>query len=69
LLIRPDFLFLDEATSSLDDEGESLLYRLLRERLPQAAIVSIAHRPAVAQFHENRMRFTPNGEHMSLQAG
>ncbi|MSQ52081.1 MAG: ABC transporter ATP-binding protein/permease [Betaproteobacteria bacterium] len=55
LLHRPDYLFLDEATASLDEETEAVLYNLLRERLPMAAIVSIAHRPAVAGFHERKL--------------
>jgi putative ATP-binding cassette transporter len=54
LLHRPDFLFLDEATSSLDEATEAYLYGLLKERLPQAAIVSIAHRPTVAAHHDRR---------------
>src|SRR5690606_3424557 len=43
LLHRPDFLFLDEATASLDEPSEAALYRLLTERLPQTTIVSIGH--------------------------
>lgn len=61
LLHKPDYLFLDEATASLDEETEALLYRLLRERLPGAAIVSIAHRPGVADHHEHRLRFALGG--------
>ena len=34
LLHKPDFLFLDEATASLDEPSEAALYRLLQERLP-----------------------------------
>ena len=50
LLVKPDFLFLDEATASLDPEGEQKLYQLVADRLPGTAVLSIAHRPAVAQF-------------------
>ncbi len=57
LLARPDWLFLDEATASLDPEAEASLYRMLRERLPGATIVSIAHRPAVAGFHARHLVF------------
>lgn len=55
LLARPDWLFLDEATASLDSEAEAELYVLLRDRLPATTIVSIAHRPAVAAFHQRRV--------------
>ena len=55
LLAKPDWLFLDEATASLDPEAEAELYRTLRERLPNTTLVSIAHRPSVAAFHDRRM--------------
>jgi putative ATP-binding cassette transporter len=55
LLHRPDWLFLDEATAALDEAAEAELYTLLRERLPDAAIVTIAHRPSVAPFHDRRL--------------
>ncbi|HKT63046.1 MAG TPA: ABC transporter ATP-binding protein/permease [Burkholderia sp.] len=51
LLHKPDFLFLDEATSALDADNEARLYHLFAEQLPQAAIVSIAHRESLAAFH------------------
>ena len=51
LLAAPEWLFLDEATASLDPASEAAMYSLLKERLPATTIVSIAHRPAVAAFH------------------
>ncbi len=56
LLVQPDWLFLDEATASLDPEGERAFYETLRTKLPQASIVSIAHRPAVAEHHARALR-------------
>ena len=56
LLLKPAWLFLDEATASLDPEAEARFYRLLKDRLPGTAIISIAHRPAVAQYHERALR-------------
>jgi putative ATP-binding cassette transporter len=52
LLLRPDWLYLDEATASLDPEGEAELYHLLRTTLPDTTIISIAHRPEVARWHD-----------------
>jgi putative ATP-binding cassette transporter len=52
LLRMPDFLFLDEATSSLDVELEADVYRALINALPDAAIISVAHRPTVARYHK-----------------
>jgi vitamin B12/bleomycin/antimicrobial peptide transport system ATP-binding/permease protein len=54
LLDRPDWLFLDEATASLDPESEADVYRTLRQRLPRTTIISIAHRPSVAVLHDKR---------------
>jgi vitamin B12/bleomycin/antimicrobial peptide transport system ATP-binding/permease protein len=34
ILFKPDWLLLDEATASLDEPTERVVYRLLRERLP-----------------------------------
>ncbi|MGE0222171.1 MAG: ABC transporter ATP-binding protein/permease [Acetobacteraceae bacterium] len=57
LLAKPEWIFLDEATASLDPEAEAHLYRTLQERLPDATLVSIAHRPSVARFHQDRLVF------------
>ena len=55
LLTRPDWLFLDEATASLDPESEAELYTALREDLPATTLVSIAHRPTVARWHDRHL--------------
>lgn len=52
ILAEPDFLLLDEATASLDETSEASLYRLLRERLPNAAIISIGHRSSLRSLHD-----------------
>ena len=57
LLQRPDWLFMDEATASLDPEAESELYGTLRRQLPDTTIISIAHRPAVAALHDSSQVF------------
>jgi putative ATP-binding cassette transporter len=61
LLNRPDWLFLDEPTSALPDEAQAALYRLLKERLPGATLVSIGHRAELAQFHAQRLSWRGNG--------
>ena len=62
LLQKPDYLFLDEATSALDEDTERAMYQLMVQQLPQAAIVSIAHRSTVAAFHQRRLRYLPQDE-------
>jgi len=58
LLTRPEVLFLDEATSALDPDTEQWMYELVLRELPDAAIVSIAHREMVEKFHSIHWRFT-----------
>jgi vitamin B12/bleomycin/antimicrobial peptide transport system ATP-binding/permease protein len=51
MLARPQWLFLDESTSALDERLEGDLYRTLVERLPTTAIVSISHRSTLGVWH------------------
>ena len=61
LLLRPAWLFLDEATSNLDEPSQNALYELLNARLKQSTIISIAHRSDLAQYHDRsiRLQFIP----------
>ncbi|MBX9945201.1 MAG: ATP-binding cassette domain-containing protein, partial [Reyranella sp.] len=55
LVFRPDWLFLDEATASLDEANETAVYGVLKERLPGTTVVSIGHRPSLRQWHDRRL--------------
>ena len=59
LLHKPDFIFLDEATSALDEPSERDLYILIRERLPDAGIVSIGHRSTLKALHDREVQLVP----------
>ena len=61
LLRRPRWLFLDEASSALDEPSEQQLYVLLRARLPDTAIVSVGHRSTLAAFHARHLRLDGRG--------
>jgi len=52
LLAKPDWLFLDEATSSLDEPLEAEIYAAVRAALPTTTIVSIGHRSTLTQMHD-----------------
>ena len=67
ILHAPDYLFLDEATASLDEPSEAALYRLLEQRLGKATIVSIGHRATLAAFHRRRLSFDRDGDHYALR--
>ena len=58
LLLRPDWLFLDEATANLDPESEATLLHMLRERLPGTTMVSITHGPGAAEADDRLVRFS-----------
>ncbi len=60
LLQAPDYLFLDEATASLDEAAEAVLYRLLQERLKGTTIISIGHRSTLGAFHRRRVVLVPD---------
>ncbi len=52
ILKKPDWLFLDEATASLDDKAEQHMYSLIKKELSATTFVSIAHKNTVAPFHD-----------------
>jgi putative ATP-binding cassette transporter len=61
ILQAPDFLFLDEATASLDERSEAALYQLLQQRLPGATLVSIGHRSTLTDYHSRRLTLEREG--------
>lgn len=60
LVHEPDWIFLDQATNALDEVKEKRYYDLLRERLPNSGVISVAYRPGVAEFHDRRWALTPH---------
>jgi vitamin B12/bleomycin/antimicrobial peptide transport system ATP-binding/permease protein len=69
LLHAPDYLFLDEATASLDEPSEAALYKLLAEKLPQTTVVSIGHRSTLDAFHQRNISMVRDGDHFTLRDG
>ncbi len=67
LLHKPQYLFLDEATASLDEPSEAALYQLLKERLPATTMVSIGHRSTLDAFHQRDVTLARNGDRFNLQ--
>ena len=66
LLHRPRYLFLDEATASLDEPSEARLYRTLNEYLPETTIVSIGHRSTLHDLHDRKIELMREGSHFAL---
>jgi putative ATP-binding cassette transporter len=67
LLHAPQYLFLDEATASLDEASEAALYRLIEQELPATTIVSIGHRSTLQAFHQRNVALVRDGERFALQ--
>jgi vitamin B12/bleomycin/antimicrobial peptide transport system ATP-binding/permease protein len=67
LLHAPHYLFLDEATASLDEPSEAALYRLIEEKLPDTTIVSIGHRSTLEAFHQRNVTLVRDGERFALR--
>ena len=67
LLARPDWLFLDESTSAVDEKLEAELYAGLARRLPNTTIMSIGHRSAVVGLHQRHLEMIPKDDHFTLR--
>jgi putative ATP-binding cassette transporter len=67
LLHAPQYLFLDEATASLDEASETALYRLLADKLPATTVVSIGHRSTLEAFHRRKILLRRQGDRFELQ--
>ncbi len=62
LVQKPDWLFLDEATSAVDEPTETRLYRLVRDRLPRTTLFSVGHRATLRPFHDRQLFAQPDGD-------
>ncbi len=52
---KPHLIVMDEATSALDPETQERLLQKVSERLPEAAVISVGHRPELEAFHDRRL--------------
>ena len=67
LLHAPQFLFLDEATASLDEPSEAALYSLIAEKLPDTTVVSIGHRSTLEAFHQRNVALVRDGDRFTVR--
>ena len=67
ILHAPQYLFLDEATASLDEPSEAALYRLLADRLKATTVVSIGHRSTLKAFHDSHIVLDHEGDHFAAR--
>ncbi len=62
LLTKPKAVFLDEATSAMDEGLELAMYQLLRSELPNTVVVSVSHRSTVEHHHNQRLELIGQGQ-------
>ncbi len=62
LLTKPKAVFVDEATSAMDEGLELTMYQLLRNELPDTILVSVSHRSTVEPHHQQRLRLLGNSQ-------
>ena len=55
LLKRPDIIIMDEPTSALDELSQTRMMELLREEVPDAMVLHVAHRPGLDRFHDREI--------------
>jgi putative ATP-binding cassette transporter len=55
LLNDPDIIVLDEATSALDEKTQDKIMEMMIDELPNATILSVAHRVELEQFHSRKI--------------
>jgi putative ATP-binding cassette transporter len=67
LLIKPQWLFLDEATSAMDETAEAHLYQLLRKKLPTTTLISIGHRENLRMLHNRVIHIDNDTDFLSLK--
>ncbi|MGO9360988.1 MAG: ABC transporter ATP-binding protein/permease [Xanthobacteraceae bacterium] len=67
LLRQPDWPFLDESTSAVEEKLEAELYAVLARRLPQTTIMSIGHHAAVVALHQRHLEMSPVDDHFTLR--
>ena len=61
LLFKPQLVFLDESTSAMDESVEAKSYDMLKEYLPDMAVVSVGHRSSILSRHDMKLMLSGNG--------
>lgn len=64
---QPQWLFLDEAPSALDEDTEATMYSLLQERLQQTTVVSVGHRSTLNKYNELVLRLNKSTRQVTLE--
>ncbi|GAK73189.1 putative ABC transporter permease/ATP-binding protein [Agrobacterium rubi TR3 = NBRC 13261] len=55
LLNAPDIIVMDEATAALDEKSQDKMMQTVIDELPDATIISVAHRAELEAFHSRKI--------------
>ena len=62
LLAKPQMVFMDEASSAMDESLEHTMYTLVRARLPNVIMISVGHRNSLMAFHTEELELQGEGK-------
>ncbi len=60
LLHRPNWIFIQEATDTLDGDSEEEMMRLVQDEFEGATIITVGYRPALEAFHQRKLTLVRN---------
>jgi len=63
---RPKVVVLDDALSALEESAQAAVLARLRAELPDAAIISLAQRPAPSGVHDRQLRLERRADSATL---
>ena len=64
---KPDIIFLDESTSALDENTETYFYQSLKNKFPDATLISVGHRTSLKRFHTHTITLDEEKNQMLLK--
>ncbi len=68
LVQKPDIVILDEATAALDVDTQASIMGLFRHELGHATLISVGHRPELAEFHNRRLSLRRTATEVSMES-
>ncbi|SHN26998.1 putative ATP-binding cassette transporter [Pseudomonas asturiensis] len=55
LLLAPRWLYMDEATSAMDEEDEAAMHHAIINEIPGLTLLSVGHRSSLKRFHDRHV--------------
>lgn len=68
LVQKPDVVILDEATAALDVDTQASIMGLFRNELGDVTLISVGHRPELAEFHNRRLSLRRTATEVSMES-